>query len=555
MAARVADSEWAMETAPRPVRTTAPERLPLRLARLGDERLAQLVGSGRERAFAVLYERYHQPLYRYCRSMLRNDSDAQDVLQSAFALAFAALREGKRNAPLRPWLFRIAHNEAISLLRRRRGGEQELSDSVLPLVASVADQADERARMALLVADLAQLPERQREALVMRELNGLSHADIAAVLGTSVGAAKQAIFDARSALLDLAEGRAMGCEDVRRRMSERDGRALRGRRLRAHLRDCSSCAAFAAAIPERRSDLRALSPLLPACAAAALFRRAVTTSSGHGAAGGAASAGAGPGAGAATAGVVGKLGGAALVSKTVAGAAIVAAAAAGVGGLTKVLRPAAGSVRAVTMHARQAPRAREGPGASPANAASGSDFVARNRSVGRAGSVARSGVDGSAAIAAGPSGHGAVLLGRSSARPGGDGTRSPRAGTGAVSARGTAHGHGAVSGGRSRSSRGPDGTSHRYSAGSQRHGAAPHVGLHATGPSKASSEAGRGMPASNEHSSSGPHPARGSGSAVAQPVPLSPASHSSPNPTTRTTTTMVGTSNAPSHGDHSRTSP
>ena len=401
-----------MEAAPTPVERAAPTRVPLGFARLGDERLAQLVGSGRERAFAVLYERYHQPLYRYCRSLVRNDADAQDVLQSAFALALTALRDGARNAPLRPWLHRIAHNEAISLLRRRRGGERELSDSVVPPVASAADQADERARMALLVADLAQLPERQRVALLMRELNGLSHADIALVLGTSVGAAKQAIFDARSALLDLAEGRAMECEEVRRKVSERDGRTLRGRRLRSHLLDCSHCAAFAAAIPERRSDLQALAPLLPPSAAAALFTRTAKTAAAHGAgagSGGAASAGVGSGAGGAvTAGAAGKVGGAALVTKTVAGAAIVAAAAAGVGGLTEVLAPRARRGPAVKTHVQRAPRVTAGVGRNYVGAAGAGGVGSRAGSAGAAGSVVRSGVGGSAASAPGSPGHGAL---------------------------------------------------------------------------------------------------------------------------------------------------
>src|SRR5579859_352042 len=84
----------------------------LRLSLLDDERLTRLVGGGSERAFTVLYERYHQPLYRYCRSIVRADPDAEDALQSAFACAFAALRRGQRAAPVRPWLFQIAHNEA-----------------------------------------------------------------------------------------------------------------------------------------------------------------------------------------------------------------------------------------------------------------------------------------------------------------------------------------------------------------------------------------------------------------------------------------------------------
>ena len=78
---------------------------------LGDERLARLAAAGHARAFAVVYERHHQGLYRYCRSILRNDADAQDALQSTFTAAFAALGRGQRDAPIRPWLFRIAHNE------------------------------------------------------------------------------------------------------------------------------------------------------------------------------------------------------------------------------------------------------------------------------------------------------------------------------------------------------------------------------------------------------------------------------------------------------------
>ena len=86
---------------------------------LGDERLARLVTRGSERAFQAIYDRYHQQLYRYCYSVLRNRDDAYDVLQSTLVSALAALQRGQRDAPLRPWLFRIAHNEAISEVRRR----------------------------------------------------------------------------------------------------------------------------------------------------------------------------------------------------------------------------------------------------------------------------------------------------------------------------------------------------------------------------------------------------------------------------------------------------
>ena len=90
----------------------------LRLRREGT--LRSRAARGDAAAFAAVYERHHQALYRYCRSILRHEEDAQDALQSTMAKAFAALQDERRDFDLQPWLFRIAHNEAISILRRRR---------------------------------------------------------------------------------------------------------------------------------------------------------------------------------------------------------------------------------------------------------------------------------------------------------------------------------------------------------------------------------------------------------------------------------------------------
>src|SRR5256712_5547861 len=96
----------------------------LRAGRLSsDQRLARLASRGSARAFALLYERHHQALYRYCLAIVRTPEDAQDALQSTFMRAFAALRASERDVAVRPWLFRIAHNEAVSILRRRRQHE------------------------------------------------------------------------------------------------------------------------------------------------------------------------------------------------------------------------------------------------------------------------------------------------------------------------------------------------------------------------------------------------------------------------------------------------
>ncbi|MBV9683511.1 MAG: RNA polymerase sigma factor, partial [Solirubrobacterales bacterium] len=292
-------------------------RAPAALRLLGDERLARLAENGHERAFAVVYERHHQPLYRYCRSILHNDADAQDALQSTFAAAFGALVRGRRDAPIRPWLFRIAHNEAVSSLRRRRP-TAELSAASEASTASVEDQVAERAELGLLLGDLGKLTDRQRSALVMRELSGLSHEEIAISLGISVGAAKQTIYEARRSLFEFAEGRAMDCDEIRKTVSDADGRAVRARRVRAHLHECAGCAAFAAAIPARSAELRALAPSLPVLAAGGLLERILGASPGHGA-----------GVGLSTA-VAGKTASVALSANALAGAAVVATATVGV---------------------------------------------------------------------------------------------------------------------------------------------------------------------------------------------------------------------------------
>jgi RNA polymerase sigma factor (sigma-70 family) len=248
------------------------------VGRRSDDRLAALVAEGNQQAFAVLYERYHQQLYRYCRSILHNDGDAQDALQSTMTAALAALRRGVPRAPLRPWLYRIAHNESISLIRER-GKVQHSTSIAEPVTESAEERADERARFAQLMADLSALPERQRAALLMHELSGLSHDDIALALDTSPGASRQLIFDARRALSAFASGRAMQCDEVRRMVSDGDGRMLRAHNIRAHVRDCAGCHAFATSIKSRRVALNAVVPLLGPAAAAKLLARVLGASS------------------------------------------------------------------------------------------------------------------------------------------------------------------------------------------------------------------------------------------------------------------------------------
>jgi RNA polymerase sigma factor (sigma-70 family) len=246
-----------------------------------DERLARLVSKGNERAFATLYRRHHQALYRYCRSIVRDEDDAQDALQSAMTRALVSLRSQERDLAVRPWLFRIVHNEAVSVLRRRRPTVALLED-LEPACLAVEDALAGRERLATLLDDLQALPVRQRSALLMRELSGLPIEEIAGVLSTSPGATKQVLFEARRALHDFEEGRAMECEQVRRVISEGDRRVLRARKLSGHLRDCSGCRDFQEAISARSADLHALFGPLPGAAATAMLARLLA----HGVSGG-----------------------------------------------------------------------------------------------------------------------------------------------------------------------------------------------------------------------------------------------------------------------------
>ncbi|MGH2914748.1 MAG: RNA polymerase sigma factor, partial [Solirubrobacteraceae bacterium] len=283
------------------------------LSRLDDERLAKLSAGDGQQAFAALYERHHQALFRYCATIVRDDSDAQDALQATWMHALVALRRGQRDAPLRPWLYRIAHNESVSILRRRGHAAKPLRVPACP-PTSAEDRAVQRERLAQLVADLGALPERPRSALVLRELAGLSHQEIALALQTTVAAAKQSIYEARCSLHDLAQGRTMACADLRRRVSDGDGRVLRARCVRAHMRQCPECAAFAAAIADRPTALAALVPMLPVAASWAILRRAVGSGAGGGASAGAGATAVGGGAAAAA----GKVAGIGLAAKSLA---------------------------------------------------------------------------------------------------------------------------------------------------------------------------------------------------------------------------------------------
>jgi RNA polymerase sigma factor (sigma-70 family) len=162
-----------------------------------DRRLVDLVRDGYDAAFEEIVRRYRRPLDRFAAAIVGGRSE--DVTQDAFSKALLALRGSEAEIELRPWLYRIVRNTALNDLRGRAPVAAELSET-LPGTRSTAAEVEAREELRDLMERLQALPEPQRAALVMRELEGLSHDEIAAALGVSGGAARQAIFRARAAL-------------------------------------------------------------------------------------------------------------------------------------------------------------------------------------------------------------------------------------------------------------------------------------------------------------------------------------------------------------------
>jgi RNA polymerase sigma factor (sigma-70 family) len=162
-----------------------------------DRRLVDLVRDGYDAAFEEIVRRYRKPLDRFAAGIVGGRSE--DVTQDAFSKALPALRGSEAEIELRPWLYRIVRNTALNDLRDRAPLAEELSER-LPGARSAAAEVERREELRELMDRLQALPEPQRAALVMRELEGLSHEEIAAALGVSGGAARQAIYRARAAL-------------------------------------------------------------------------------------------------------------------------------------------------------------------------------------------------------------------------------------------------------------------------------------------------------------------------------------------------------------------
>ncbi len=234
----------------------------LRLAT--DARLVALVRERNPAAFEAVYNRHHRAILSFCRHMLGDPQEAEDAVQQTFLAAYSDLIATDKPIHLRAWLFTIARNRCYTLLRGRR--EQPTSELEEPVTEGLASQVQRREDLRDLVVDLRRLPDDQRAALVLAELDSLSHEEIAIALGVPREKVKALVFQARESLVASRTARETDCADIREQLSTQRGGALRRGNLRRHLRECPGCREFRHQVEHQRRQLAALLPVVPTVA-------------------------------------------------------------------------------------------------------------------------------------------------------------------------------------------------------------------------------------------------------------------------------------------------
>src|SRR4051794_5336161 len=235
----------------------------LLLARRTDKRLVDLVRQGDAAAFEVLYDRYHLRILSFCRHMLGSQPDGEDATQHAFVALHRHITADARPVDVKPWLFQVARNRCLSLIRSRRE-HADVDDPVIqPATEGLADSVQRRSDLRDLLGDLQQLPEEQRAALLLSSLGDLSGDEIADVVGCRPQKVKALVFQARTSLMNEREARDTDCQVVREQLATLTGGALLRGALRKHVRQCDGCRAFRDHTRKQREAMALLLPVIP----------------------------------------------------------------------------------------------------------------------------------------------------------------------------------------------------------------------------------------------------------------------------------------------------
>jgi RNA polymerase sigma factor (sigma-70 family) len=264
----------------------------LLLARRSDERLVALIRQGDAAAFEVLYDRYNLRILSFCRHMLGSQPDGEDATQHAFVALHRHITADERAVDVKPWLFQVARNRCLSIIRARREHADVDDPFLQPATEGLADSVERRSDLRELLGDLQHLPEDQRAALLLSSLGDLSGDDIAAVIGCRPQKVKALVFQARTSLMNEREARETDCRSVREQLATLRGGALLRGSLRRHVRGCEGCRAFR---DETRKQHQAMALLLPVIPGAGLKAATMSAAFGGAATGGAVTAAGGGG--------------------------------------------------------------------------------------------------------------------------------------------------------------------------------------------------------------------------------------------------------------------
>jgi RNA polymerase sigma factor (sigma-70 family) len=243
------------------------------------------IRKGEAAAFEALYDRYSGGILGFCRHMLGNAADAEDAAQHIFIAAHADIqRHDRRDLHVKAWLYTIARNRCLSMLRARR--EQPRADAVELAGDNLVDDIEQREDLRALLGDVTRLPDDQREALVLSEVGDLSHNEISAILGCEVSKVKSLVFQARTALIDRRIARETPCEEIREQLATLRGGALRRSQLRHHLEACPGCTEYREEVRRQRAMLALALPVVPSAALKAKVFSGISLGGGSAAAGG-----------------------------------------------------------------------------------------------------------------------------------------------------------------------------------------------------------------------------------------------------------------------------
>ena len=268
---------------------------PVALLRLqSDEKLVAMTRRGDQSAYEALMGRYHARILGFTRHMLGSREDAEDVTQESFAAAYSAMMADERPINVKPWLYRIARNRSLNHMRRQKAiGVDDFDLHVADHGRTTADEVGQREELRLLMGDVQALPESQRTALLLREIDALSYDQIAEAMETTVPSVKSLLVRARVGLAEAAEARRLTCDEVRVELGEvAEGLARLSSPARRHVKECDRCKAFQAHLKENNKALALLLPIGPLLLAKKfLLAQLGTTASASGGAGLAASGG------------------------------------------------------------------------------------------------------------------------------------------------------------------------------------------------------------------------------------------------------------------------